>query len=105
MAGWVGMLITGLNMLPISQLDGGHVIYGLFGRNARMVARTFLIAAILFVVIGEQYNWTVMLVLVILLGVDHPPTRDDDVPLGFWRSVIGLASLAIPILCFTPVLL
>ncbi len=44
MAGWVGMLITGLNMLPISQLDGGHVIYGLFGRRSRLVARAFMIA-------------------------------------------------------------
>ena len=105
MAGWVGMLITGLNMLPISQLDGGHVIYGLFGRNARLVARTFLIAAILFVVLGEHYNWTLMLVLVILLGVDHPPTRDDNVPLGWWRTHPGLVSLAIPVLCFTPILM
>ena len=82
MAGWVGMLVTGLNMLPISQLDGGHVIYGLFGRKSYLVARAFLIAAILFVVLGEHYNWTVMLVLVILLGVDHPPTRDDNVRVG-----------------------
>jgi Zn-dependent protease len=104
MAGWVGMLITGLNMLPISQLDGGHVIYGLFGPKSRLVARAFLIAAILFVVVGEHYNWTVMLVLVILLGVDHPPTRDDNVKLGPMRTAIGYASLAIPVLCFTPVL-
>jgi membrane-associated protease RseP (regulator of RpoE activity) len=105
MAGWVGMLITGLNMLPVSQLDGGHVIYGLFGRHARLVARGFLIAAIAFIVFGEQYNWTIMLVLVIMLGVDHPPTRDDHVPLGPARMAIGLVSLAIPVLCFTPVLL
>lgn len=105
MAGWVGMLITGLNMLPISQLDGGHVIYGLFGRRSNLVARTFLICAILFVVFGQHYNWTIMLVLVILLGVDHPPTRDDDVPLGFWRRAIGFVSLGIPVLCFTPVLM
>jgi membrane-associated protease RseP (regulator of RpoE activity) len=105
MAGWVGMLITGLNMLPISQLDGGHVIYGLFGRNARLVARSFLIAAILFVVIGEHYNWTLMLVLVILLGVDHPPTRDDSVRLGFARTIFGLVSLGIPVVCFTPILI
>jgi Zn-dependent protease len=104
MAGWVGMLITGLNMLPVSQLDGGHVIYGLFGRSAHLVARAFLIAAILFVVFGQHYNWTVMLVLVILLGVDHPPTRDDNVRLGPVRTAIGIASLAIPVLCFTPVL-
>lgn len=105
MAGWVGMLITGLNMLPVSQLDGGHVIYGLFGRNARWLARAFLITAIAFVVLGDHYNWIVMLVLVILLGVDHPPTRDDNVELGFWRNAFGLASLAIPVLCFTPVIL
>jgi membrane-associated protease RseP (regulator of RpoE activity) len=104
MAGWVGMLITGLNMLPISQLDGGHVIYGLFGRRSRLVARAFLILAILFVVLGEHYKWTMMLVLVILLGVDHPPTRDDNVSLGWWRQILGFASLAIPVLCFTPIL-
>jgi len=105
MAGWVGMLVTGLNMLPISQLDGGHVIYGLFGRRSRFVARALLIAAILFVVVGEHYNWTLMLVLVIMLGVDHPPTRDDNVSLGWWRRILGLVSLAIPVLCFTPILL
>jgi membrane-associated protease RseP (regulator of RpoE activity) len=105
MAGWVGMLVTGLNMLPISQLDGGHVIYGLFGRRSRFVARSFMIAAILFVVIGDHYNWTLMLVLVILMGVDHPPTRDDNVSLGWWRRILGLVSLALPVLCFTPVLI
>jgi Zn-dependent protease len=105
MAGWVGMLVTGLNMLPISQLDGGHVIYGLFGRRSRFVARSFMIAAILFVVLGDHYNWTLMLVLVILMGVDHPPTRDDNVSLGWWRRILGLVSLALPVLCFTPVLL
>jgi membrane-associated protease RseP (regulator of RpoE activity) len=99
------MLITGLNMLPISQLDGGHVIYGLFGRNARLVSRSFLVAAIAFVVLGDHYNWIVMLVLVIMLGVDHPPTRDDRVPLGFLRTAFGMISLAIPVLCFTPILL
>jgi membrane-associated protease RseP (regulator of RpoE activity) len=99
------MLVTGLNMMPISQLDGGHVIYGLFGRKSRLVARAFLIAAILFVVFGNHDNWTVMLVLVILLGVDHPPTRDDNVSLGWWRRILGLVSLAIPVFCFTPVFL
>jgi len=103
MAGWVGMLITGLNMLPISQLDGGHVIYGLFGRRAKIISRGFLILAILYVIFGEHYNWTIMLVVVILLGVDHPPTRDDTAELGWWRRIFGLASLAIPILCFTPI--
>jgi membrane-associated protease RseP (regulator of RpoE activity) len=102
MAGWVGMLITGLNMLPISQLDGGHVIYALFGRKAHLIARAFLVLAILFVVFANAAIWTPMLILVILIGTDHPPTADDRMTLGPLRWAIGLAALAIPVLCFPP---
>jgi hypothetical protein len=102
MAGWVGMLITGLNMLPISQLDGGHTIYALFLDRAHSFARLFISFAILYVVINldEAVLWTPMLLLVIFLGIHHPPTADDRVELGFIRRTIGLASLAIPVLCF-----
>jgi membrane-associated protease RseP (regulator of RpoE activity) len=102
MAGWVGMLITGLNMLPISQLDGGHVIYALFGRDSKAIARTFTVMAILYVVIylEQAFVWTPMLVLVILIGIHHPPTSDDSVQLGPARRIVGLASLVIPVLCF-----
>ena len=100
MAGWVGLLITGLNMMPASQLDGGHVIYALFGRAARPIARGFLIAAIAYIIVSDRYIWAVMVILVTLIGIDHPPTADDTVPLGFWRRAIGYASLAIPVLCF-----
>ena len=102
MAGWVGLLVTGLNMLPISQLDGGHTIYGLFGRDALTFARGFLVVAITYVVINLEQAavWTPMLILVILMGVDHPPSSDDEVELDTPRWVIGAASLVIPILCF-----
>lgn len=102
MAGWVGMLVTGLNMLPISQLDGGHTIYGLFGRDAQTFARGFLVVAITYVVINldQAAVWTPMLILVILMGVDHPPTSDDNKELGRVRFALGVASLAIPVLCF-----
>lgn len=102
MAGWVGMLVTGLNMLPISQLDGGHTIYGLFGKDAQTFARGFLVVAITYVVINldQAAVWTPMLILVILMGVDHPPTSDDSKELDRVRFAIGAASLAIPVLCF-----
>lgn len=102
MAGWVGMLITGLNMLPISQLDGGHTIYALFGRDAHKLARAFVIVAIIYVVmyLDQAAIWTPMLILVILMGIHHPPTADDSVELDNVRWVIGVASLAIPVLCF-----
>lgn len=102
MAGWVGMLITGLNMLPISQLDGGHTLYGLFGPRAQTYARGFLVVAIIYVVINLEQAaiWTPMLILVILMGVNHPKTANDRVQLDDVRWVIGMASLSIPILCF-----
>lgn len=102
MAGWVGMLVTGLNMLPISQLDGGHVGYALLGRRFNPLARGLLVAAILLIVIWAQYHWVLMLVLVILIGADHPPTANDHVKLGWPRRVIGWAAVTIPIFCFPP---
>lgn len=102
MAGWVGLLVTGLNMLPVSQLDGGHVIYGLFGRQSRWIARAFLASALVFILWAKLYSWSVMLILILLMGPDHPPTRDDTVKLGPLRTLIGWLSLAIPILCFPP---
>jgi hypothetical protein len=102
MAGWVGMLITGLNMLPVSQLDGGHTIYGLFGRDAYKIARAFIIVAIVYMImyLEQAAIWTPMLVLVILLGIHHPPTADDSVELDDFRWILGVASMAIPVLCF-----
>jgi len=102
MAGWVGMLITGLNMMPISQLDGGHTVYALFGKNAYKMARAFVIVAILYVVLNLEQAaiWTPMLILVILMGIHHPPTSDDSVELDDFRWLLGVASLAIPVLCF-----
>ncbi|MBX3425920.1 MAG: site-2 protease family protein [Pirellulales bacterium] len=102
MAGWVGMLITGLNMLPISQLDGGHTIYALFRERAHTLARLFLSLAIFYVVanLDDAVMWTPMLVLVIFMGIHHPRTANDRVELGPVRWAIGLASLAIPVICF-----
>jgi membrane-associated protease RseP (regulator of RpoE activity) len=98
----VGLLITGLNMLPVSQLDGGHVIYALFGRRAHWIARGFVLLAITYIVLGDALIWAPMLILVVLIGTDHPPTSDDSVRLGWFRYTLGCASLLIPILCFPP---
>ena len=102
MAGWVGMLVTGLNMIPISQLDGGHVCRAVFGRRGDWVARGVLLAAMAAVVVFGRYNWVVMLVLVTLMGVDHPPIRDDGTPLGPVRTALGLVALLIPVITFMP---
>lgn len=102
-AGWFGLLLTGLNMMPVSQLDGGHVAYALLGRHAHTLAHLLILAVIAAMVITAQYQFVVMVVLVLLIGVDHPPTSDDTVELGLGRKIIGFASLLIPIFCLSPV--
>jgi membrane-associated protease RseP (regulator of RpoE activity) len=102
MAGWVGMFVTGLNMMPMSQLDGGHVIYTLFLGRSRFLARALLLAAISYIVITGEVTWVLMVVIITLIGVDHPPTADDRVPLGRVRTILGFLSLVLPVLCFTP---
>ena len=64
--------------------------------RAHILARGLLVAAILFIIATEKYFWVIMLVLVILLGTDHPPTADDRCPLGWVRRVIGWVALLIP---------
>jgi membrane-associated protease RseP (regulator of RpoE activity) len=100
MAGWVGLLITGLNMLPVSQLDGGHVIYTLFGRRASWIARGFMLVAIAYILYAQAFVWSLMAIIVFLMGVTHPPTSDDSVELGWFRTTLGIMSLSIPLLCF-----
>ncbi|MBX7166252.1 MAG: site-2 protease family protein [Pirellulales bacterium] len=104
-AGWFGLVLTGLNMMPLGQLDGGHVSYALFSRRAHLLARGVLMAAIVAMVVSNNYSYSLMVMLVLLMGVDHPPTANDELPLGWTRTVIGLASFLIPVLCFTPVLI
>jgi membrane-associated protease RseP (regulator of RpoE activity) len=102
MAGWFGLVVTAINMAPVSQLDGGHVIYTLFGPKAKWIARAFVLFAVTYIVFAGAYVWAVMLFLVVLMGVDHPPTANDQAKLGWGRIVLGLASLSIPFLCFPP---
>jgi membrane-associated protease RseP (regulator of RpoE activity) len=102
MAGWVGLLITGLNMLPVSQLDGGHVTYTLFGKYSRWIARAFMVTAIVYMIRERTLIWVVMIFLVFLIGIHHPKTANDHIPLGWSRTILGLLSLLIPILCFPP---
>lgn len=103
MAGWVGLFLTSLNLMPFSQLDGGHVFYALLGRRAARFSWAIFYGIILLVVAFQllQY-WALILVLLALLGVAHPPTADDSVPLTPTRRVLGFCTLAIVFLGLTP---
>lgn len=102
-AGWVGIFITALNLIPIGQLDGGHVLYALLRQRAHGVARALLVAAMLAVVVWGYWEWSLMILLLMLMGPLHPPTSNDDMPLGTGRTILGWASLLFVPIGFTPV--
>ncbi len=100
-AGWVGLLVTALNLMPIGQLDGGHIAYATFGRRQRLVSRAFLIVLI-FMGIVFYPGWLIWAILLLLIGVDHPPVTDGHIPLDRKRQIVGALSFLIFILTFIP---
>jgi len=101
MAGLITFFVTGLNMLPISQLDGGHVAHALLGKDARWLGRGLMVLALIYMVFFGRSEFALMWVLMFFLGIDHPPTADDRAPLGTFRTWLGWISLTLPVWCFT----
>lgn len=99
MAGWVGLLVTGINMMPLGQLDGGHVTFGLVGNKSVYIARVTFLACIAFMIYMQIIIFGLMLLLVLLMGLRHPPSSDDTRSLGLARQLLGWSSLCLPILC------
>lgn len=102
-AGWVGMLVTSLNLFPIGQLDGGHILYALLRRKARKVAMGLFLAAVFVVVWNWETlsHWSLILFLLFLFGPIHPPTANDNEPLDTGRIILGWLTLAFILVGFT----
>ncbi|MCP4664585.1 MAG: site-2 protease family protein [bacterium] len=103
-AGWVGIFITALNLIPVGQLDGGHLLYALLRRKAHHVAMGLTMAAIAMIAIRftQYWPWTLLVTLLILMGPLHPPTADDNVALGRGRIILGWITLLFVVVGFTP---
>lgn len=101
-AGWVGLFVTALNLLPIGQLDGGHIIYALFGAYGEFVSNLAL-GGLAFICMVYNPGWLLLLILLILFGMKHPPPIDNVTRLDRNRYIIGIITLLIFILSFTPV--
>ncbi|MEZ4648653.1 MAG: site-2 protease family protein [Candidatus Eisenbacteria bacterium] len=99
-AGWAGLFVTSLNLIPIGQLDGGHILYGLLGPRARRVS---LVLALALAVAGFWFpGWWVLLAFLLVTRLKHPSTDDEQVPLGRTRVLLGIFALLFFLLTFVP---
>jgi membrane-associated protease RseP (regulator of RpoE activity) len=100
-AGWAGLLVTALNLLPAGQLDGGHLVYVLFGRKVSLAWPIIVVA-----LVGMGFIWSgwwIWAALVFFLGRTHAEPLDEITPLDPGRRLLALLGLAIFVLTFTPV--
>ncbi len=95
-AGWVGMVITSVNLLPIGQLDGGHVARAVFGDKQKYVG---WIAVIILLFTGW---FAFALIVSLLFGVSHPPPLNDISKVDTKRKILSAVAIIISILCFSP---
>jgi len=101
LAGWAGLLVTGLNLLPVGQLDGGHILYSLIGQRAKML--TWPVIGLLLVMGFFLWSgWYVWAALLFLFGRTHPEPLDDVTRLDARRKVLAVVMLVIFVLIFTP---
>lgn len=100
-SGWIGLLVTSLNLIPAGQLDGGHVAYAVFGAKQRIVAKVFMGVLLLLGVVGWS-GWLVWFILLLFLGIHHPPVVYDWIPLDRKRKIAGVIALGVFIITFMP---
>ena len=101
-AAWFGFFVTALNLLPVGQLDGGHVAFALFGERQRTLAFTVLPILIVLGVWGWP-GWLLWAGLTFLIGIKHPPVIDPATDLGRSRVWVGWLATGIFVLSFSPV--
>jgi membrane-associated protease RseP (regulator of RpoE activity) len=119
--GWFGLLITALNLLPVGQLDGGHITYALLGKKHKTIARIFfgftfamglfgLIQVLLIEYFGIEIfgnygflNWLIWAILMFfVIRIEHPPLYDPE-PMDLKRKMWGVFALFMFVTSFTPV--
>ncbi len=102
MAAWFGLLVTTLNLLPLGQLDGGHVLRAAVGRRQPIVSGIVLGLCVLVGIAGSAIWIVFPVAAVLLMGLVHPPVDDDAEPLDFGRLLVAFLCVAVFLLCFSP---
>ncbi len=102
-AGWAGLLVTGLNLLPIGQLDGGHITYVLLGRRMRYLFWPLLGGLAALALFTNTTMWWLWIGLLFLFGRQHAQPLDDVTPLDRRRMTLAIVTMIIFVLVFVPV--
>lgn len=95
-AGWIGLLITSINLLPAGQLDGGHVFRAVLGNKQKYAG---WVAVFIMIFTGWMFF---ALIIILLIGMVHPPPLNDDTDIDLRRKLFFFVAIAILILCFIP---
>lgn len=105
-AGWAGLFVTGLNLIPAGQLDGGHIIYTLLGKRARVL--TWVVVGVLAALdllnyfLYGQLSWSLLVVLILIFGRAHAAPLDDVTELDPPRKALALLMMFVFVLVFVP---
>ncbi len=99
-AAWVGMFATAMNLLPAGQLDGGHIVYSLFGKAHKWITRATMLALVFIGLTFGFYGWLFWAALLFVFARRHPPIYDLS-PLGPARWKLGVLAFVIFLLCFS----
>jgi len=100
-AGWIGLFVTSLNLIPIGQLDGGHIAYAFLGSRHILISRILVVFLLVFGLFFWE-GWLIWVVLMVILGIRHPPVIYWESPLDRKRRLIGIIALIIFVLTFIP---
>lgn len=100
-AGWVGLFVTSLNLLPVGQLDGGHIMYAVFGKKSKF-AYYAVILGMAGLALFANIGWVTLVVLMIIFGRRHPKPCDDITELDGARKKIAVVMIIVFILSFIP---
>ena len=101
LAAWFGLLATSLNLIPLGQLDGGHILYAALGRTQRRVA-PLLWAGLAVIAFLVWPGWGLWCVVTLVMGLRHPPVYDEAVRLDPVRRRLAWVALVIFLLSFMP---
>jgi membrane-associated protease RseP (regulator of RpoE activity) len=102
LAGWVGLLVTALNLMPVGQLDGGHVVYAAFGERWHRFISLFTVALLVALGLRGATTWLFWAGLLFFLGLRHPRLSDSETPLDPRRRLAAFATLALFAVTFMP---